>query len=308
MGTVGKIFEGFSQISLHQSEAAINHLPQDLILDIFKFLPTKNLSELSIVCKKWKMLSGTVLNRHLQILQKGHESFDLFWKAFLIQDSSSRNRNMENLSLKIIDEKVWKECFNLQGSELDFTNAPACNKCLGFLLPTIKKFASLEIKRKEMMLLTLPAGLTLNKFIDLTKNQTVLKNQALQFFPLFWPITAWGDVAIEKTCLFAIASFFNGSKNLSYEDQKELVSKNQCEMPTLLPMVVFRIFNYLTTNSFDGSGSGSNYSRCSDTQNGSQYAIVGECNKYGLHMTSFNKNPRPDIGVVAFQKVDLPFA
>lgn len=124
---------GATPLESNKALVPAHSLPQELLLQIFRYLSFRDLAQISGVCRNWEVLALE----------------DSLWKK----------------QYKILDEATYKTFGDLAYLELDFTDAPAIT-----LSPTVKrKFALAMDQGLSITVLTRPKGLTLKKVLGLAK-------------------------------------------------------------------------------------------------------------------------------------------
>ncbi len=259
-------------------------LPNDIFLEIFKFLSPEQLGRVSCVCKTWHKIGKA----------------ESLWKNF----------NLKKLfpKLEIIDEAVWKAHIDLNKYQLSFEEThPLDNRQI---IPLIKRlFATLKIENDAgITLLTLPKGLSYNKVKSFA--QSPLKGNPTNFrYTWHRSPEELGNTLVEKTHrVFITNDVIDSSRTLSLPNQKLLLENLKCQMPEVLTLTTLAILTYITSKEKPPkrllSDNPMTYSRCVDTTD--NYAMV--CGGYaisGFGVDSFNYSFNSQLcGVVGFQKID----
>ncbi len=259
-------------------------LPNEIFLEIFKFLSPEELGRVSCVCKNWHKIGKT----------------ESLWKNF--------NLKILFPKLEIIDEAVWKAHINLDKYQLSFEDTPPNNNRQ--IIPLLKRlFTNLKIENDAgITLLTMPKGLSYNKVKSFA--QSPLRGNPTNFrytwhhFP-----DELGDTLIEKNHrVFITNDVVEGSRALSITKQEKLLETLNCQMPNVLPLATLAILTYITSIKNPPkrllSDHPMTYSRCTDYIDKYRmvcggYAISG----FGVDSFSYSFNSQ-FCGVVAYLKFD----
>ncbi len=214
------------QKSHHLSSTLIKQLPNELLTLIFTCVHPKELAgKLSLVCKKWNIVSS---QKYLW------DSFDL--------------KKLFPLIKNVIDEKVWKKHVDVTAFGLIVDDAMPPDSRTD--IPELTKlFASITLEDDEsgVTILTMPQRLTLNKLWKIAESPLSGNKTGCEY--IWDKITEqFGDLPVTKTCRVVITnSLLKGSRNLSVTQQQALVNKMGCEMPGVLPVSTLAILTYISS-------------------------------------------------------------
>jgi len=198
-------------------------VPKEIVGEIFKFLSPEDLARTARVCRKWNEVGSN----------------ESLWRAFDLKTLFPL--------LRELDEKTWQKYADLDALGLSVADAtPPDNRKI---IPELKRlFASLKIEgNKGITLLTMPKGLSLNKLVQFARspkegNPTDFKRTWMEISETL------GDITVGKTYRIAITNtVLEGSRNLSFAAQQELVNKSRCAVPKVLEVSTLAILTYISS-------------------------------------------------------------
>jgi hypothetical protein len=124
-----------------------------------------------------------------------------------------------------------------------------------------------------LTLLAIPKGLTFNKLIMLAISP---KEGNINEFRYIWSSNEIGDIPVDKTYWIVITNnVFNGSRNLSVDDQKALVNKIGCEMPQVLEATVLLVVTFMGSGKRLYNDDPRTYTRCTEQVCGYKLVVGG---------------------------------
>ncbi len=237
----------------------------EIALNILSYLKTSDLVLAYLVSKEWCFLAGDV---ELQL------------------------KRFEHLFGERLDGALWNKRLNLEHWQLSIKEEPkACRAVDG---PTLEKV--LVIFKKNALLfyaterkfiwLTVPQGLTINKFVRLAN--VTLRNKKVSLIKKMDPeiLNKFGEVAVEKTYKILITDqSFPRSKQLTCSAQQKVLQDNSCRMPKLIEMMALLILTRIHSGKYLFIEQ-TLYSRCEEQIADGKHVIVGNSNPYeGFEVT-----------------------
>lgn len=268
-------------------------LPNDILLEIFKFLSVRDLNSVSLTCKRWHQLS----------------SYESLWKSF----------NLKELfpSLTIFDLEDWKTHFNLPNLKIDINAAPSSDYRI--MIAMLQKLFSYPLlKNTKVTLLTIPAGLTYNKCIKLaeslhSKGHKILINSFHKGYIFSRKNKNYNNFIkhtnkpVAETYRVILTEVLKDSKNAPISSLQKLVKEMNCEVPDLLASTVLPIVTHAASpNKIYKTG----YTVCQETFENRKFLVkkkylfwVGHTSSNQLCVKVMPKGKDKNLGVRAMFKV-----
>ncbi len=183
-------------------------------------------------------------------------------KATELMNSASRDHVSKGLAKRsysleaipgvtVIDSTVWKRCFDptvLADKEGICFEEDSSEPTLE-MIEELERLQTVPVEgNKGWTVLTIPKGLTLNKLIKLVAApQPEIPPLVVGVTPRFSKEVN-RNLPIARTYRVAISnSILEGSRNESYEVQKNVVREASCEMPVVLEVVALCVLKYLNS-------------------------------------------------------------
>lgn len=218
-------------MSVKQS-TPIDQLPQEVLYQIFGFLPAKDLGRATGVCNNWHVLASDA--NLWSSLDEGPLKV-ILKKVF------------PSIKINVIDGAVWETCVDLKAWGLSVDDAKPLHHRT--LIPELKKrLPSLQVDGDAgVTVLTLPNGLTLHILENLARSPK--KGNATCFRAIWNSVSEkFGDQSVTETYHLVITnSILKTSSELSLSAQQRLVSQFGGEMPGVLPIAALAILTFISS-------------------------------------------------------------
>ncbi len=213
------------QVQITSDESAFSSiLSPELILNIFSYLPPKDLARAGRVSKDWKEFT----------------SDPLLWKAFDVK------KLFPNLS--IFDEKAWPIYFNLTEFGLSVEDTPKAD--YRFDIPVLYTlFKSNRIRPSGLTILTIPEGLSLCKLEKMASSLQFGNPTKIDFIA---PIirNLYGDITVKRTYRVILTNdILEGTLGFEEMDAKKKIVEEEvkCELPGFLAVATLCIVSYISS-------------------------------------------------------------
>ena len=195
----------------------IKDLPEDMVLAVSEFLAPEDLARVSCVNKECRALV----------------SAKRLWDAFDLPKLYP--------GFSVIDEKVWREHVDVEALKINPAGArPLSNR---ELIPVVAHVSNKVEGKKGVTLFTIPKDFTINKALELARDYEM---------PIDWIwgdiLTKIGDIPVDDTYQIAITnSVLEGSRDISFTEQEDLVKKLRGTVPDLRAAIAFIVLKYITS-------------------------------------------------------------
>ncbi len=241
-----------------QSTGISNQQPEDVVLEIFKWLSIDELVNIREVSRKYRRLADL----------KGWGAVDL--------------RKFSPL-VTVFDESDWIKHVDLSAHDLSIENVSPLDKYR--TIRALKRcLSTLSIKENAgVTLLTIPKGLTLNKLVKLVESQKMRNTIEVYFDDGI--SNELGDIPVDNTYRIVITNnVLEESQGLCAMQYKDSTNKIGCEMPSVLEATMLLVVKFLW-----GERSSHFYrltfTRCSGR---SEYSVTGGQIPNGFFIKAFS--------------------
>lgn len=242
----------------------VKEFPEEISLKVFYYLDVKTLGRCSFVSQDWRRI----------VLQ------DSLW-----------NLRDHFPSLKVFDEKSWKQFIDLEHFRMEVDDIPPLNQRA--VIPFLLQMEKLSIENnKGITFLTMPKGLTLGKLNEIAHLGTQ-EGVIRYIFPQV--LSHFKDLAVENTFrLFITNNILEGSRDKYFHTQSGLVEQHGCEISGFLELATLLVISSQCYEERLYSTLPWTHARCQETIEGSRLIVGGFAKTgfaifySGINSSSFN--------------------
>lgn len=229
---------------------------------------------------------------------------NILWKDFTVQDLTNL---FPNLKIRVIDKEVWEKFVDQKKWKLKFDGKAVYNKQV---IRGLKKFSTLSIEGNAgitlLNLSQITSSVTFNTFIEIAES---LQPDGMKFFaPFSKKVKEYFENQLidMKSIILLTNCVLNGSRQMTYEEQNQLVQSMECELPEASYVLIATVFAYLMNNErLFPQKPNLTFTRCANTVeflDRISQMIVGSFGETGFQVTHDFNNNIEFYGAAAMQK------